>query len=141
MITVHDANVAAIARLLDVIPEWEEQVLFIGGATLGFFVESAFHDVIRATNDIDVVLEIATLTEHRALGERLRQAGFIEQMDHLTRWKRADLIVDVLPLRLPEYLSPKPFLQEVFERGNRTPQRSELFASRAPRLLHGHPLA
>jgi predicted nucleotidyltransferase len=117
--TVHEENVAAIVRLLDVLPEWEDEVLFIGGATLGFFVESIFHDAIRVTKDIDVVVEIATLKQHRVLQERLRNLGFVEQFDHMTRWKRGDLIVDVLPLKLPEYLSPKPFLIEIFGRGNR----------------------
>lgn len=119
MRTVHEENIAAILRLLDVLPEWAEEVLFIGGATLGFFVERIFHDAIRVTKDIDVVVEIATLKEHRILQERLRKLGFVEQFDHTTRWKRGDLTVDVLPLKLPEYLSPKPFLTEVFARGNR----------------------
>jgi len=117
MKTIHEENMEAIGRLLDAIPEWETHVLFIGGATLGFHVETTFHDTIRVTKDIDVLLEIATLTEHRVLGERLRGSGFVEQLDYTTRWKKDDLIVDVLPLQLPEYLSPKPFLQEVFQRG------------------------
>ena len=121
MRTIHDENVAAISRLLDVMPDWEAQVLFIGGATLGFYVENSFHDIIRVTNDIDVVLEIASVSQYQSLGERLRQAGFKEQMEHMMRWRRGDLLVDVLPLRLPEYLSPKPFLIEVFERGNTRP--------------------
>ena len=119
MRTVHEENVVAIVRLLDVLPEWGDEVLFIGGATLGFFVEGIFHDAIRVTKDIDVVVEIATLKQHRVLQERLRSIGFVEQFEHMTRWKRGDLIVDVLPLKLPEYLSPKPFLTEIFDRGNR----------------------
>jgi hypothetical protein len=94
MKTVHDENTVAIARLLDVVPEWEDQVLFIGGATLGFFVAGMFHDAIRVTKDIDVVVEIVTLNEYRALQERLRELGFAEQFEHMTRWKRGSLIVE-----------------------------------------------
>jgi len=76
-------------------------VVFVGGATLGLFISDSGAAPIRTTEDVDVIAEITTQMEYFDFSERLRDNGFTE--DHregapLCRWLHGNLILDVMPL-------------------------------------------
>jgi hypothetical protein len=78
-----------------------DDVVFVGGATLGLFITDKGAAPVRATDDVDVIAEITTQMEYFDFSERLRNSGFTE--DHregapLCRWLHGDLILDVMPL-------------------------------------------
>lgn len=54
---------------------------------------------MRPTDDIDVIVEIATYSGYAALEERLRAIGFVNDVESgvLCRYKIQGIIVDIMP--------------------------------------------
>ncbi len=78
-----------------------DEVVFVGGVTLGLLITDKAAAPIRGTNDVDVIAEIITYADYMEFSERLRKADFTEDAGEqpLTcRWHNDDLILDVLPL-------------------------------------------
>jgi hypothetical protein len=78
-----------------------QEVVFVGGVTLGLLITDEAAAPIRATTDVDVIAEIMTYADYIAFAERLRRAGFTEDTGEqaLTcRWRKDALILDVLAL-------------------------------------------
>lgn len=78
-----------------------QEVVFVGGVTLGLLITDEAAAPIRATTDVDVIAEIMTYADYIAFAERLRRAGFTEDTGEqaLTcRWRKDSLILDVLAL-------------------------------------------
>jgi hypothetical protein len=74
--------------------------VFLGAAVLPLLVDNAEVLEIRPTKDIDLSVEIATLGDHYALEERLRNRGFqndIREGAPICRWVVEDVTVDVMP--------------------------------------------
>jgi hypothetical protein len=75
-----------------------DQVVFVGGATVAFYVDRMAEEV-RPTDDVDVVVEIWTYKEYAALEEQLRKMGFTN--DHssrvICRYRVQGIVVDVMP--------------------------------------------
>lgn len=78
-----------------------EDVVFVGGATLGLFVTDAGAAPVRATVDVDVIAEITTYMEYFDFSERLKECGFKEDSGEAPlncRWLHGNLILDVMPI-------------------------------------------
>lgn len=77
------------------------EIVFVGGVTLGLLMTDKAAAPIRSTNDVDVIAGILTYVDYIAFAERLRKAGFREDMSEepLTcRWFHGKLKLDVLAL-------------------------------------------
>jgi hypothetical protein len=55
-----------------------EEIVFVGGVTLGLLITDEAAAPIRGTNDVDVIAEIITYADYIAFSERLREANFTE---------------------------------------------------------------
>jgi predicted nucleotidyltransferase len=89
-----EAAAAVLGPLVD-------EVVFVGGATVHLWITEPGAPPARATDDVDVICEVATRVEYHRLGERLRERGLREAMDEpvICRWRSADpsLVLDVMP--------------------------------------------
>jgi len=78
------------------------EVVFVGGQVAELLVTNTAAVRIRPTDDVDVIVQVATRTEYHRLGERLRALGFREDSSPgapLCRWRDPDeLPLDVMPL-------------------------------------------
>jgi hypothetical protein len=78
-----------------------DEVVFVGGATIYLWITEPGAPPTRATDDVDVVCEVATRTEYYRLGDRLRERGLQEAVGEpvLCRWRSAEprLVLDVMP--------------------------------------------
>jgi predicted nucleotidyltransferase len=77
-----------------------EEMVFVGGCATGLLLTDPAASPVRATIDVDVLVEVATLVEYHWLSEQLRQLGFVEDTSEdapICRWKTYDVILDVLP--------------------------------------------
>ena len=78
-----------------------DEVVFIGGATVHLWLTEPGAPPARATEDVDVICEVATRAEYYRLGERLRERGLEEAAGEpiLCRWRSAEprLVLDVMP--------------------------------------------
>lgn len=55
-----------------------DEIVFVGGVTLGLLITDEAAAPIRGTTDFDVIAEIVTYADYIAFSERLRQAHFTE---------------------------------------------------------------
>jgi hypothetical protein len=79
-----------------------EEIVFVGGVTLGLLITDEGAPPVRTTTDVDVIAEIVTYADYIAFSNRLRQANFSEDDSEnpLTcRWHHGSLTLDVLALR------------------------------------------
>ena len=116
MKTVHEENMEMLARVVAALPSWKTRVLFIGGSTLGFYVDSALHGVLRNTLDVDLVIEVASLSKFYVLSDELRKSGFVELPERISRWKFKDLLLDILPSDVSDLHPRNPWISEAFDR-------------------------
>jgi len=78
-----------------------DEIVFVGGITLGLLITDEAAAPIRGTTDVDVIAEIVTYADYIAFSERLRQAHFTEdegEMPLTCRWHNGALTLDVLAL-------------------------------------------
>jgi hypothetical protein len=77
------------------------EVVFLGGASIHLWLSDPVAPDARATEDVDVISDITSLTSYYQLGERLRARGFSEASDSrvICRWRHSEtgLILDVMP--------------------------------------------
>jgi hypothetical protein len=78
-----------------------ERVAFVGGATTALLVTDPAARTVRATIDVDVIVEVVSYLEYQLrLGEDLKQAGFEVDTSEgapLCRWIVEGVTVDVMP--------------------------------------------
>jgi len=89
-------RVLAAARQLG---ELTEDLVFVGGAAVALLITDPAAPDVRPTVDIDVIAEVATLTDYYRLQERLRDKGFREAMEEnvICRWRHGEIVLDVMP--------------------------------------------
>jgi len=95
----HHTNVVRIKAVARALQELNEQVVFIGGAVVSLYVDKPDRIDVRATDDVDVIIEIANRGQYMILQERLRAIGFREdaESDVICRWRIDGIVVDVMP--------------------------------------------
>ena len=80
------------------LPPFLEEIVFVGGVTLGLLITDKAAAPIRGTTDVDVIAEILTYADYIAFSERLREAHFTEDTCLTCRWHNGALTLDVLAL-------------------------------------------
>jgi hypothetical protein len=83
--------------------ELVDQVVFVGGATVGLWITDPAAPPVRPTDDVDVVVEVTTRTAFHDFEAKLREAGFSEDQESgvICRWRHREsgLILDAMPSR------------------------------------------
>ncbi len=88
----------AIARALGPL---RERVVFVGGCATGLLVTNQAVTDIRSTEDVDAIIEIASLVAYHALRPELTKLGFVQTMQDNTppfRWLWQRMQLDLVPL-------------------------------------------
>ncbi|HEY1255615.1 MAG TPA: hypothetical protein VGF01_12610 [Terracidiphilus sp.] len=96
-----DPNLPLLEDAVRKLAPFLDEIVFVGGITLGLLITDKAAAPIRGTNDVDVIAEIVTYADYIAFSERLRKAHFREdEGEHpLTcRWHNGGLTLDVLAL-------------------------------------------
>ena len=77
-----------------------EEVVFLGGCATGLLVTDPAAPPARVTRDVDVIVEVASLSGYHRFSEKLRDVGFKEDNSPgapMCRWKYGPLLLDVMP--------------------------------------------
>ena len=77
-----------------------QQVVFVGGCTTALFItDEVTLEGVRATDDVDLIVDLAGYPEWEDLKEQLRKKGFSESLedDLICRMRLGDLKVDFMP--------------------------------------------
>lgn len=92
-------NVSRLRAVAQALKPLCQKVVFVGGATIALYgnQETAFE--VRPTDDIDVVIELATYGSFAKLEERLREIGFVNDTEAkvVCRYKIRGITVDIMP--------------------------------------------
>lgn len=87
-------SVQLVARALGALTD---NLVLVGGCAVGLLITDTAGPPIRATQDVDLVAELATLGDYYKLAGQLKERGFCEKGDIICRWCKGSLIVDVMP--------------------------------------------
>jgi predicted nucleotidyltransferase len=72
-------NIIRLRAVANTLQELNQNVVFVGGATVSLYVTQAAPEA-RPTDDVDVIVELASYKEYSQLEKRLRSLGFINDI-------------------------------------------------------------
>lgn len=96
----HNPNFDLLAIAVAKLEPLLDQIVFVGGCVTGLMLTDPAASPVRASIDIDVIVEAASYMELTALEEELRQLGFHQPQQAGTpvcRWVSNDLVLDFMP--------------------------------------------
>ncbi|HLA27615.1 MAG TPA: hypothetical protein VJZ49_06945 [Syntrophales bacterium] len=102
MINNKDINIRLIIHVAKCLGDLRKKVVFVGGCATGLFITDPAMPEVRATQDVDVIVEVVSRMQYYNLEEELRNKGFKQDMSEgapLCRWLVDGIKVDVMPTR------------------------------------------
>ena len=93
-------NIVRLKVVAEVLSSLEDVFVFVGGATVSLYATNPeLASEVRPTEDVDVIVEIATYAGFIGLEERLRSVGFSNDAESkvICRYKIQGIIVDIMP--------------------------------------------
>lgn len=98
----NDPNYEYLLLIADALGDLRDKVVFVGGCTAGLLLTDSAAEGIRATKDVDAIVEAATLSQYYELESRLPALGFVRDADTdvICRWKHAasGVLFDLMPI-------------------------------------------
>lgn len=79
----------------------KDDCVFVGGATVALYLNLDTAEEIRPTEDVDVIIEIASTLEYMKFSKRLTKMKFLPDPSAeapICRWKYLGVTVDIMPL-------------------------------------------
>jgi len=94
-----DVNLAMLSVVANRLGALKEQVVFLGGCTTGLFITDVAAADVRATMDVDLIVEVAVSHDFHAIESAMRKLGFKPDIESgiRCRWIVDDIIVDLMP--------------------------------------------
>jgi len=98
-----DINLMQLEAVASALGDLLPHVTFVGGSTTVLLVDEAAHHGVRKTDDVDVILDVATLIDYHRFSARLREHGFREDREGpACRWlfdlPTGRVTLDVMPI-------------------------------------------
>lgn len=97
--TTHPSTIQMIMLIAKALEELNDHAVFVGGATLPFYLPEIYHSQVRPTEDVDVVMEIIGKNGNYLNEDLLRKKGFqhdISKGAPMCRWVFRDFKVDIM---------------------------------------------
>jgi len=120
---IANPNIETLELAVHQLGDLVERVVFLGGCATGLLLTDSAAPPIRATVDVDVIIEVASMAEYYRFAEQLRERGFNEDTGEdapICRWRSASVILDVMPTDEELFGFGSPWYQEALD--NSTPQ-------------------
>jgi predicted nucleotidyltransferase len=95
-----DPNLVLLESIAAALGPLRERFVFVGGCTTGMLVTDVAAAPVRATRDVDVIVEVLTLADYHALERELEKAGFSHDRSPeapICRWIVGTSLLDVMP--------------------------------------------
>ena len=96
----NDPNLPMLELVVRELGELLGRFVFVGGCATGLLVTDVAAAPVRATQDVDVIAEVLTLTDYYALERELEGAGFSHDRSPdapVCRWVVGKCLLDVMP--------------------------------------------
>jgi predicted nucleotidyltransferase len=97
--------------------ELNERVVYVGGAVVSFYIDDTAADDVRPTKDIDISMQIASLSELEQIREVLIKKGFYQSSedDVVCRFRYQDIKVDVMATKAIGWAPANPWFERGFD--------------------------
>jgi hypothetical protein len=94
----HQDNLSRIKVVREALGDLRGDVVFVGGSTVAFYAERETFEV-RETDDVDVIIEVLTYSDHAKFEEKIQNLGFAPDVNSKVkvRYKIKGISVDFLP--------------------------------------------
>jgi predicted nucleotidyltransferase len=93
----NDPNVQMIELVAHALEKLTRRFTFVGGCAAGLLITDPARPQVRATKDVDVIVEIVSLPGYYEVQKELKGIGFREDAEVTCRWRLGELKVDVMP--------------------------------------------
>jgi len=100
MIRERNPNIDILELAVDQLGELADEMVFLGGCATGLLITDPAAPPIRATQDVDAIVQVVSRAEYYQLSERLRGKGFRDDVSDdapICRWVTDNVILDVMP--------------------------------------------
>lgn len=131
---IGNPNLKIMETAVDHLGPLVDRMVFLGGCATGLLLTDIAAPPIRATLDVDVITEVASLTDYHRLAAELRRRGFTEDQSAeapICRWRAAGVLLDIMPTK-PEVLG---FGNEWYQPALETAESVELPSGRRIRMV------
>ena len=78
-----EANVALLVGVAESLGHLRESLVFVGGCATAVLVTAARAQPVRVTMDVDLVAEVATLSEYNQLERQFEALGFVHDLEDI----------------------------------------------------------
>lgn len=95
-----DPNLQMVERMADALGALRERLVFLGGCTTGLLLTDPGAPPVRATRDVDVIVEVHARTEYLGIESELRELGFQNDRTEgapICRWTKDGMLLDLMP--------------------------------------------
>ena len=89
-----------LLRVAQALGDLRESLVFVGGCATGLLVTAIRAQVIRPTDDVDMVARAKTVREYHKAEKQLQERGFVHDMSAdapICRWRYEGIVVDLMP--------------------------------------------
>jgi hypothetical protein len=96
-----DPNLATLTTIADAVGDLRERFVFVGGSTAGLLVTDPAAESVRATKDVDAIVE-AEMPAFYRIEAQLAERGFARDLHSgiICRWihERSGVLFDLMPV-------------------------------------------
>jgi predicted nucleotidyltransferase len=94
-----DPNLPVVSLVAHALGPLRSEFMLVGGCAVGLLITDHARPPVRQTVDVDLVAEVTSLKDYYESIDKLKKTGFAEDPseDHMCRWRKGELIVDVMP--------------------------------------------
>jgi aspartate oxidase len=96
-----DPNLPYLRTIAEALGDLRDRLVFVGGATAGLLVTDPLADSVRATKDVDAIVE-ARLAQFHRIEEQIANSGFVRDRESgvVCRWIHRDsgVLFDLMPV-------------------------------------------
>lgn len=98
---MHDPNRFALEKVAKALGSMNQDVVYVGGSIVGLLITDPASPRIRATDDVDCVVKVASQSEYNhRIREQLLERGFKEMVGEdipICAWEKDGTRLDVMP--------------------------------------------
>jgi predicted nucleotidyltransferase len=109
-------NREAIRKIAIALGDMNEQVVFVGGATIGLYINDPAADDVRPTKDVDISFAISSFVGLESIRKELNRKGFKQspEDDVICRFRYEGIKVDVMSTKAVGWAPANPWFSPGF---------------------------
>src|SRR6476620_3334170 len=99
----HQDNIRRIKAVSESLQDLNQQVVFVGGATISLYSDRQYVFETRVTDDVDIIVEVVNYNAHANFEEQLLAKGFVNDVGSKVRCRykishnEEEITVDIMP--------------------------------------------